>query len=68
MGKDKVTSPMEGALIEVYRRLSPEHKGKLLGVAEELMLAEATPSGASKKRASKKAAAAQQQSGERHLK
>lgn len=61
MGKDNVTSPLEGALVEVFRGLSPQHKGKLLGVAEELRLVEVTPP-----RTPKKVGAAQQQGGERY--
>lgn len=41
--------PMEWALVEVFRGLSSRHKGKLLGVAEELRLAEAIPPKVSKK-------------------
>lgn len=35
--------PIEWALVEIFRGLSPKHKGKLVGVAEDLRLAEAIP-------------------------
>ncbi len=41
--------PMEWALVEVFRGLSSRHKGEMLGVAEDLRLAEAIPPRASKK-------------------
>lgn len=63
MKKDATISPLEGVLAEIFRGLSPEHKGKLLGVAEELRLAETMPPKASKKRTSKKVNAAPQESG-----
>lgn len=63
MKKDATTSPLEGVLVEIFKGLSPEHKGKLLGVAEELRLVEVTPQKASKKRTSKKVGAAPQESG-----
>lgn len=61
MEKDADTSPLEGALVEVFRGLSPKHKGELLGVAEKLRLVEVKPP-----RTPKKAGAAQQQGGERY--
>lgn len=57
----KDVSPLEGVLAEIFRGLSPVHKGKLLGIAEELRLAEVTPL-----RKSKKADAVPKRSGERH--
>lgn len=63
MKKDESISPLERVLAEIFRGLSPEHKGKLLGVAEELRLAGATPPRASKKKQSKKVDAAPQESG-----
>lgn len=41
--------PIEWALVEIFRGLSPKHKGKLVGVAEDLRLAEAIPPKVSKK-------------------
>lgn len=41
--------PIEGALVEIFRGLTPRHKGKLIGVAEDLRLSEALPPRKSKK-------------------
>ncbi len=49
MKKDTVDSPFKKVLVEIFRGLSPEQKGKLLGVAEELRLVEVTPQKTSKK-------------------